>query len=85
MQNMIKHFNLSSAHIIHAPKLLYAIGMSSYIVSNSEKKIFFPVAIRLSRNTSVCLEAADFYERRQIELQGKDGVYAPSTYMLPLQ
>jgi hypothetical protein len=61
--------------------------MSSYIVSYSEKKYIyiFPVAISLSRNTSVCLEAADFYERRQVELRGKDGVYTPSTYVLPLQ
>jgi len=34
---------------------------------------------------SVCLETADFYERRQVELQEKDVVYTPSTYMLPLQ
>jgi len=38
MQNMMKHFNLSSAHIIHTLKLLYAIGMLSYITSYSEKK-----------------------------------------------
>jgi len=41
MQNMIKHFKLSSAHITHAPKLLYAIGMLSYNMSYSEKKNFF--------------------------------------------
>lgn len=50
-----------------------------------KKKKKFPVAISLSWNTSVWLEAADFYERRQVELHGKDGVYTPSTYMLPLQ
>jgi hypothetical protein len=49
----MKHFNLSSAHAIHAPKLLYAICLT-------KKKI--PVAVSLSRNTSVCLEGADFYE-----------------------
>lgn len=56
--------------------MLYVCCRTSCLTLKKKIYIFFPVAISLSRNTSVCLQAADFYERRQVDLQGKYGVYS---------
>jgi len=56
MQNMMKHFNLSSAHIIHTPKLLYAIRMLPYIMSYIEKKnIYIFSSCNKSFQEHICL------------------------------
>jgi hypothetical protein len=59
MQNMMKHFSLYLTRIIYAPKLLYAIGMLSYNVSDGEKrkKYIFPAGNEFSSNAGIHLPA----------------------------